>query len=87
MDFKNSSFQRLQNVHTSLDRFNPSGGPFGMGCRTRTYFSRTINDFTSKSRFSPNLCSIVISPDVNEACESDGKNWSARTEGLAQKFT
>jgi len=33
----------------SLGRFNPSGGRFGMGCLTGTYFSRTTKDFTSKS--------------------------------------
>lgn len=61
---KNSSFQRSHIIHMSLGGFKPSGGRLGMGCRTGTYFSRTTKDFTSKSCLSPNLCSIVTSPNV-----------------------
>jgi len=66
-------------VQVSLGKFQPSGGLFGIGCRTGTYFSRTTNDFTSKSCFSPNLCSIVFSPTLEAVCEFDGKNLSAYT--------
>ena len=44
---ENSSFQRLHIIHISLGKFKPSGGRFGMGCHTETYFSRTTKDFTS----------------------------------------
>jgi hypothetical protein len=43
---KNSSFQLLHITHISLTRFKPSGGLFGIGCHTGTYFSFTSFDST-----------------------------------------
>jgi len=67
---KNSPFQRLQIIHMNLGRFNPSGGRFGMGCRTGTYFSTTslcLRRSGAKpcSGVSTNRCSMAMRPSVD----------------------
>jgi hypothetical protein len=76
---ENSSFQRLQIIHISLTRFNPSGSllEWAAAQEHTSLGQRTISHQNLASR--PNLCSIVISLNVRRACEFDGKNLSACT--------